>query len=205
MPSCASYESDITLRTVPVPSRTVKSMTRFYSRIARAGRVKTGTHQQHVKVRFLYEHIINLELTVNVNAQLILGHRYEVYDQKATPEIDGKRHMRVWVRFLETKLLGRPLKPDEYLFPVISNTGLVHTNNPIDHNVVQKHINEFAAGAGLTTKFSTHSFRRGGAQYRFMFCPIGERWSLSAVRWWGGWASGEYVSITSFASIISRY
>ncbi|KAG1723135.1 uncharacterized protein EDB91DRAFT_1087922 [Suillus paluster] len=35
------------------------------------------------------------------------------------------------------------------------------------------------------------SFRRGGAQYWFMFAPVGQRWTLAKVRWWGGWADGE--------------
>ncbi|KAF8815376.1 hypothetical protein BYT27DRAFT_7225429 [Phlegmacium glaucopus] len=34
---------------------------------------------------------------------------------------------------------------------------------------------------------------QGGAQYRFMFAPIGMWWSLSQIRWWGGWAIGEHV------------
>jgi hypothetical protein len=49
-------------------------------------------------------------------------------------------------------------------------------------------------GAGT---FTTHCFRRGGAQYRFMYAPIGEHWSLARIRWWGGWAEGEHVSRTS--------
>ncbi|KAK6987789.1 hypothetical protein R3P38DRAFT_2366098, partial [Favolaschia claudopus] len=26
-----------------------------------------------------------------------------------------------------------------------------------------------------------------------MFAPMGQRWSLSIIRWWGGWAVGEQV------------
>ncbi|KAF8958352.1 hypothetical protein BDZ97DRAFT_1906545 [Flammula alnicola] len=32
----------------------------------------------------------------------------------------------------------------------------------------------------------------GGAQYRFVFAPLGQRWSLNRIRWWGGWAIGEH-------------
>ena len=28
-----------------------------------------------------------------------------------------------------------------------------------------------------------------------MYAPVGERWSLAVVHWWGGWAEGENVSI----------
>ncbi|KAF9560859.1 hypothetical protein EC968_005976 [Mortierella alpina] len=38
-------------------------------------------------------------------------------------------------------------------------------------------------------RFTSHCFRRGGAQYRFMFAK--ERWSLEAVKWWGGWSDSE--------------
>ncbi|KAJ7938669.1 hypothetical protein B0H13DRAFT_1587449, partial [Mycena leptocephala] len=30
--------------------------------------------------------------------------------------------------------------------------------------------------------FPTHCFRRGGAQYRFMFAPVGRRWTVRLQR-----------------------
>jgi hypothetical protein len=27
-----------------------------------------------------------------------------------------------------------------------------------------------------------------------MFAPVGQRWTLACIRWWGGWAKGEHVS-----------
>ena len=50
------------------------------------------------------------------------------------------------------------------------------------------------AGIDGAEHFTTHCFRRGGAQYRFMFAPVGQRWTLARIRWWGGWAQGEHVS-----------
>lgn len=38
-------------------------------------------------------------------------------------------------------------------------------------------------------KYTTHCFRRGGAQHRFFYAK--KRWNLTAVRAWGGWAHGE--------------
>ncbi|KAJ7489493.1 hypothetical protein FB451DRAFT_1167161 [Mycena latifolia] len=55
-------------------------------------------------------------------------------------------------------------------------------------------ITEFTDSAGLKKSYTTHSFRRGGAQYCSMFAPLGKRWSLSIIRWWCGWASGEHVN-----------
>ncbi|KAJ7933625.1 hypothetical protein B0H13DRAFT_1480033, partial [Mycena leptocephala] len=46
-------------------------------------------------------------------------------------------------------------------------------------------ITEFTQGAGLEKSYTMHCFRRGGSQYRFMFAPLGKRWSLSIIRWWG--------------------
>ncbi|OWY95032.1 hypothetical protein PHMEG_00035079 [Phytophthora megakarya] len=45
----------------------------------------------------------------------------------------------------------------------------------------------------------SHCFRRGGAQYRFMFA-LGERhWSLKQVKWWVVWEPSEK------AEIVTRY
>jgi len=102
-----------------------------------------------------------------------------------------------WKEFYETRLLGRKLKPDDYIFPSLGVNGLVaHPHIPVSSDIVQKRINEWAAAAGITGAghFTTHCFRRGGAQYRFMFAPMGQRWTLARIRWWGGWAIGEHVS-----------
>ncbi|KAK1933962.1 hypothetical protein P3T76_011722 [Phytophthora citrophthora] len=39
--------------------------------------------------------------------------------------------------------------------------------------------------------FTSHCFRSGGAQYRFVFAPEKHRWSVKLVKWWDGWASSE--------------
>jgi hypothetical protein len=104
--------------------------------------------------------------------------------------------MMRWVKYLEEDIYGRPLEADDYIFPSIGANGIVQTGEHISHDDVQKWITEFAAGADLPRAngtFSTHCFRRGGSQYRFMFAPVGRRWTLRQVRWWGGWAEGEHV------------
>ena len=106
--------------------------------------------------------------------------------------------MRRWLHFYETVLLGRPLQDDDFIFPTIATNGLVYSKKAVDHDIAQKLINMFAAGASLNKEFTTHCLRRGGAQYRFQFCPLGERWPLSWIRWWGGWAEGEKVSTVHF-------
>jgi hypothetical protein len=100
-------------------------------------------------------------------------------------------HMRCWQKHLEA-CLGRRLMDTDYLFPHILTNGLIHLDHHISHTWSQDLLSEFASGAGLTKHFSTHCFCCGGAQYRFMHAPLGQRWSLSMIRWWGAWA-GEQV------------
>lgn len=128
------------------------------------------------------------------------GHTYNVYPQPNNPAIDLYTHIWKWKEFYETRLLGRKLQPDEFIFPSFGVNGLVaHPHVPITSDLIQKRINEWTAAAGIrgAGHFTTHCFRRGGAQYRFMFAPIGQRWTLARIRWWGGWAIGEHVCISS--------
>ena len=77
-----------------------------------------------------------------------------------------------------------------------SVNGLIHLTKPLDSQVAQRFLNEFAQAVGINVEFSMHCLRRGGAQYRFMFCAFRERWSLKMCQWWGGWAEGEQVFIS---------
>ncbi|TCD60050.1 hypothetical protein EIP91_010837, partial [Steccherinum ochraceum] len=122
------------------------------------------------------------------------GHQYNIYDQPDKHEINMYFHLRRYLGFMENVYLkGRPLEKDEYVFPKIGGTnGVPYMREPMDHDAVGKYVNEFASAVGITIQYSSHCFRRGGAQYRFMYAPLGERWSLSVIRWWGGWAEGEH-------------
>ncbi|KAF8572542.1 hypothetical protein K439DRAFT_1238495, partial [Ramaria rubella] len=88
------------------------------------------------------------------------------------------------------------LEPDDWLFPSVSSNGIVQIVTAMSREVVQNWIDEFIVGAGIDiarARLTTHCFRRGGAQYRFMYAPVGKRWTLATIRWWGGWAEGEHV------------
>lgn len=102
-------------------------------------------------------------------------------------------HVHRWLR-LYRRLLKRDLEGTDYLFPYVSSNGMIHPKRPMTHDTAQDLINEFAAAALINKFFTTHCLRRGGSQYRFMFAPLGKRWSLTIIRWWGGWAEGEHVS-----------
>ncbi|KAJ7473394.1 hypothetical protein FB451DRAFT_1468164 [Mycena latifolia] len=122
------------------------------------------------------------------------SNHYDIYEQKDTPEICMFTHLMAW-RKLYRERLDRDFEPDDYVFPYIAPNGVIHPKKPMSHDLVQDHINEFASGASINKIFTTHCLRRGGSQYRFMFAPIGKRWSLSIIRWWGGWAEGEQVFV----------
>jgi hypothetical protein len=102
------------------------------------------------------------------------------------------KHLLTWLPFYEL-CLGRKLEPDDYIFPYIASNGTIHPKREMTLQLCQDLITEFTKNSGLHKSYTTHCFRRGGAQYRFMFAPLGKRWSLSIVRWWGGWATGEHV------------
>ena len=111
------------------------------------------------------------------------------------PEFDMYMHLLNWFEFYE-ELLGRPLQPDDYVFPTLGANGTsVQPNRPMSSDVAQKRIVQMAKQAGISGAeyFTTHCFRRGGAQWRFMFAPLGQRWILEQIHWWGGWAIGEHV------------
>lgn len=106
--------------------------------------------------------------------------------------MDMSTHLPRWINYLE-RYLGRGLEPDDYIFPYIAPNGIINLKREMTHDMVQHLFNDFTVNAGLTKYYTTHCLRRGGAQYRFMFAPIGKRWSLVVIRWWGGWAIGEHV------------
>ncbi|KIK12223.1 hypothetical protein PISMIDRAFT_18893 [Pisolithus microcarpus 441] len=110
---------------------------------------------------------------------------------------DAFLRLTFWMKWVEIVHLGRPMADDDFLFPALGTNGVLQPGEPLSHDMVQKWIDEAVAGAGIRRTFSTHCYRRGGAQYRFMFAPVGQRWTLARVRWWGGWAEGEHVSGTT--------
>ncbi|KAK7007106.1 ribonuclease H-like domain-containing protein [Favolaschia claudopus] len=107
--------------------------------------------------------------------------KFKICAQSGLPACDSFSWMTRWVKYLEEEIYQRPLKPEDYIFPATGANGIVQTGEHISHDDVQKWITEFASGADLPRAngtFSTHCFRRGGAQYRFMFAPVGRRWTL---------------------------
>ncbi|KAF9064776.1 hypothetical protein BDP27DRAFT_1425442 [Rhodocollybia butyracea] len=117
---------------------------------------------------------------------------YDIYPQPVHA-MDMHYHLPVWMNVYH-HVLGRDFERNNFVFPYFSVNGTIQPKREIQsHNTIQSLIQEAAAAAGLTKIFTTHSLRRGGAQYHFMWAEGKQRWSLTIVRWWGGWAEDERV------------
>ncbi|KAH9910809.1 uncharacterized protein B0H18DRAFT_894363 [Fomitopsis serialis] len=124
------------------------------------------------------------------------GNTFHIYNQPHLSAANMFHHLPLWLNYLERFHYFRPLCDEEYLFPVIGPNGIIQPHLPVSHDTVQRLLDQFTSAAGIAQKvngnFTTHTFRRGGAQFRFMLAPAEERWTLARVRWWGGWAKGEH-------------
>lgn len=111
------------------------------------------------------------------------------------PHTDCHYHMGQWLHYLEAQM-QRPLEPFDYIFPAIASTGQLKYGEAISRSAFENLMESVVEGSGILTgrhgRFTTHCFRRGGAQYRFMLAK--RKWSLKAVKWWGGWSSSENIS-----------
>lgn len=128
----------------------------------------------------------------------VAGNQYHVYPKPEVPATNAFVWLLVWMKWLALTCYGRELTPTDCLFPTIGANSVVRIGEPLSRETFQNWINEAVEGAGIPGYFSTHCFRRGGAQYRFMHAPTGQRWTLATVRWWGGWAEHEHVSSRRF-------
>ena len=125
----------------------------------------------------------------------LVGQTYLIPPNATNSEIDCYTHLLNWVMH-QQGLISRPLEGSDFVFPAIASTGQIKFGEPTSRtgfetlmdNIVQKS----GVMKGRNGKFTTHCFRRGGAQYRFMYAP--RMWSLKAVKWWGGWSSSDNVS-----------
>ncbi|KAJ7629321.1 hypothetical protein B0H17DRAFT_1150635 [Mycena rosella] len=92
-------------------------------------------------------------------------------------------------------LLRRPIGGNDFVFPAIASTGQLKfgesTSRSAFETLLEEVVEKSDVMKGRNGKFTTHCFRRGGAQYRFLWAD--RKWSLKAVKWWGGWSSNENV------------
>ncbi|KAF9489984.1 hypothetical protein BDN71DRAFT_1435024 [Pleurotus eryngii] len=142
------------------------------------------------------EELINFKYgDVRMCQESAAGHSYRIPFQKSMPEIDCYTHFVNWIQYLEFQL-QRPIDASDYVFPTIASTGKLKFGEPLSRagfeSIMEQIVDNSGIMIGRNGKFTTHCFRRGGAQYHFMWAE--HKWSLKAVKWWGGWSSGEEVN-----------
>jgi hypothetical protein len=121
---------------------------------------------------------------------------YDIPYRSNNPLLDCFTHTSNWIQHLSDEM-QRPLANENFLFPGLASTGRLKFGSPVTRADIERLLEFYVKGSGLLLsrrgKFTTHCFRRGGAQWCFMWQP-GQKWSLKAVKWWGGWAPMESVS-----------
>ncbi|KIL00306.1 hypothetical protein PAXRUDRAFT_770033, partial [Paxillus rubicundulus Ve08.2h10] len=126
----------------------------------------------------------------------LLCNWYKIYPQPDLPSCDCFYWLLLWISFVELVHYHHPLDLKNYVFPAMGAAGIMQPREPLSHDTVQSWIDEAVSGAKIAVsnggKFTTHMYRRGGAQYRYMFAPVGKRFTLAKVRWWGGWAENKH-------------
>ncbi|KAF8509080.1 hypothetical protein BU17DRAFT_70598 [Hysterangium stoloniferum] len=129
--------------------------------------------------------------------EIIHRHEYHIYEQPENPNIDMHFHFLRWFQFSNQFIYHCLLEVDDYIFPAIGSNGIARIETPIPHDTIQKWLDKFFEACEINLgrgRLTTHCFRRGGAQYCFMYAHFGKRWSLAIIRWWGGWAEGEHAT-----------
>ncbi|KAF9562034.1 hypothetical protein EC968_005395 [Mortierella alpina] len=116
---------------------------------------------------------------------------YEIHPQAHEPHACAYTKLLAWLDWLGKN--ARPLQADDLVFPAFATDGRVKLQQNVHPTYVLKVLDKFVRSSGLDNghrgRFTTHCLRRGGAQHRFMFAK--EKWTLKALKWWGGWSEGE--------------
>ncbi|KAK7006905.1 hypothetical protein R3P38DRAFT_2458936, partial [Favolaschia claudopus] len=93
-------------------------------------------------------------------------------------------------------LYGPEIKKSGPLFLHVSAQGAVMQNQPLTAPALSRALARDLQGLGYSTwvLYGTHSFRRGGCQYRIKV----KRWSADMVAAWGGWSQVEAVTMLRY-------
>ncbi|KAF1328136.1 hypothetical protein FI667_g7079, partial [Globisporangium splendens] len=114
-------------------------------------------------------------------------------------------HLRAWYVHVEEEL-GHQWRDDDPVFPALKGiprqveapTTTVKWGSEMNDNTFTDILGYLFEASGITKdvfgskiRYTAHCFRRGGAQYRFMFAPENQRWSLKMIKWWAAWSRNE--------------
>ncbi|KAG8995254.1 hypothetical protein FRB90_000220 [Tulasnella sp. 427] len=123
----------------------------------------------------------------------------------APPEgiaMDVVYHLKVLYDFLSWHLYSkeRPPHPHDFVFPSFhTSSGLIDPTSKLGTETIMTIFQEISYDSGAVPRsrlpdgsnapfpFTSHCFRRGGAQYRF----FEDGWSVEQAQVWGGWVGDE--------------
>ncbi|KAI6004429.1 hypothetical protein F5J12DRAFT_783407 [Pisolithus orientalis] len=80
----------------------------------------------------------------------------------------------LWMKWVELVHLGQLMTNEDFLFPTIGTNSMPQLGELLSHDTIQKWIDEAVVGSGTPGTFMTHCYHHGGAQYCFMFMPVGQ-------------------------------
>ncbi|KAG0013642.1 hypothetical protein BGZ81_000916 [Podila clonocystis] len=117
---------------------------------------------------------------------------YEIFPRPDEPHSCCVSSTLAWIQHIELTN-GQRLHADDFLFPRLAKDDSIQLQKQFTVTEVSSWLIKLITDAGLMghryTRLDTHCFRRGGAQYRLLHPQ--EPWSLTAVKWWGGWSEKE--------------
>jgi hypothetical protein len=116
---------------------------------------------------------------------------FRLYSNSTEVAIDARHKLAVYLNMLRNS--NANWHSDALLFPRVNGNKIDFTSRLSQQavNIYLKNLTTKLGLLGPRTRgaFTTHCFHRGGAQYRFMYAS--PRWSLEAIKSWGGWSTGE--------------
>ncbi|THH15771.1 hypothetical protein EUX98_g9413 [Antrodiella citrinella] len=115
-------------------------------------------------------------------------HTFPLHAHDDDPRLCPKRMF-----LLLATLYGEDFEPSGPLFRYINNYGHAERNKPLTTGVLHRGLMTDLQALGYTSwpMYGTHSFRRGGCQYRVKV----KNWSTDMVAAWGGWSQVEAITM----------
>ncbi|KAK6980501.1 hypothetical protein R3P38DRAFT_3466418 [Favolaschia claudopus] len=131
---------------------------------------------------------VDISLNTRKQNQTGLLHSWRLHANDSDPVICPVRAF-----ILLASLYGPEIKKSGPLFLHVTAQGAVMQSQPLTASVLSRSLSRDLQGLGYTSwaLYGTHSFRRGGCQYRIKV----KRWSADMVAACGGWSQVEAVTM----------
>ncbi|KAK7026618.1 hypothetical protein R3P38DRAFT_3315628 [Favolaschia claudopus] len=131
---------------------------------------------------------VDISLNTRKQNQTGLLHSWRLHANDSDPVICPVRAF-----ILLASLYGPEIRKSGPLFLHVTAQGAVMQSQPLTASVLSRSLSRDLQGLGYASwaLYGTHSFRRGGCQYRIKV----KRWSADMVAAWGGWSQVEAVTM----------